>query len=224
MNAGVASLALAKNPQVEAVFSFEPFAVPFRRAGDNFRRNPGLAAKIRAENFGLADRNQELTVRSDPAATIGVSIRGVQGGSPERIRIRDAASELGPILKDAAEHGLGVVMKMDCEGSEFAIFESLARGKLFDKIDAFMIEWHKWWSAEKTQADLIAPLREAGFFVFDRTHPGNPHAGLLLAVRAATGRGVYSAANSRDAMEAVSLGHPSMSARTFAASSDVAGL
>ncbi len=35
----------------------------------------------------------------------------------------------------------------------------------------------------ETQADLIGPLTDAGFAVFDRTNPGDPHAGLLSAVR-----------------------------------------
>ena len=183
MNVGFASLALAANPQIDRVFAYEPFAEPFKRAGENFRRNAALATKVQAANFGLADRNENLEVRSDPAATIGTSIRGMGSGRLERIGVRDAAAELGPKIEEAVARSLGVVIKVDCEGSEFAIFESLARASLFSKIDAFMIEWHKWWSATKTQADLIAPLRAAGFVVFDRSHPGNPHAGFLLAVR-----------------------------------------
>jgi hypothetical protein len=46
-----------------------------------------------------------------------------------------------------------------------------------------MIEWHKWWSKEKTQQDIIRPLTKAGHLVFDRTNPENPYAGMLLAVR-----------------------------------------
>ncbi|MFB9952780.1 hypothetical protein ACFFP0_28370 [Rhizobium puerariae] len=51
-------------------------------------------------------------------------------------------------------------------------------------IDAMVIEWHKWWSKDRTQMDLIAPLIEAGFVVLDKTSSSNPHAGLLYAVRA----------------------------------------
>lgn len=185
MNVGVASLALARNSQVETVYAYEPFAAPFRRAARHFQRNSKLSAKIQPENFGLADRDDDRDVKSNSGATIGTSIRGTKSGDPERIRIRDAANELGPKIEEAVRRGLRVVVKVDCEGSEFAIFESLKRASLFDKIDAFMIEWHKWWSPEMTQADLIAPLSEAGFFVFDRTNPLNPHAGFMLAVRSA---------------------------------------
>ncbi len=187
MNVGLASLALARNPRIETVFAYEPFAAPFRRAARNFQRNPALARKIRPVNFGLADRDEDLEVKVSPTATIGTSIRGMAAGNIERIRVRDAAEELRPKIEEASRRGLGVVVKVDCEGSEFAIFDSLERASLLGKIDAFVIEWHKWWSAEKTQADLIAPLRKAGFFVFDRTHPANPHAGILQAVRSARG-------------------------------------
>jgi FkbM family methyltransferase len=185
MNVGMASLALAKNPQIDTVFGYEPFAAPFEQALHHFKLNPDISVKIRPANIGLADREEELEVKSDPNSTIGVSIRGTASGNLERIRIRDAAEELAPKIEEAVARGLGVVMKVDCEGSEFAIFASLKRAALFDKIDAFMIEWHKWWSPGKTQADLIAPLLEAGYFVFDRTQPRNPHAGFLAAVRGA---------------------------------------
>ena len=189
MNVGFASLALARNPDIETVFSYEPFATPFRRAARNFERNSGFSAKIHPTNCGLADRNEVLEIKSSPDTTISVSIRGVKTGELERIRIMDAAIELGPKLRQAVDRGLGVIMKVDCEGSEFAIFESLKRASLFDKIEAFMIEWHKWWSADKTQADLITPLHDAGFIVFDRTNPVNPHAGFLQAVRSANRNG-----------------------------------
>lgn len=188
MNVGFASLAFAANAEIDTVYAYEPFVTPFNRAAENFRRNPTLAKKVLAANLGLADRDEEIDVKSDPSATIGTSIKGIGAGRLERIRVRDAAKELGPKIDEALRRSLGVVLKVDCEGSEFAIFELLERASLFDKIDAFMIEWHKWWSATKTQADLIRPLKKAGFVVFDRTHPGNPHAGFLLAVRASAAK------------------------------------
>jgi len=186
MNVGITSLALAKNPAIVTVFAYEPFLVPFNRALENFARNPDCSAKVQPMNFGLSDKDQVLEVKSDPTSTIGVSIRGLTSGNPECITIKDAAVELGPKIEAAVRRGLGVVAKIDCEGSEFAIFESLNRAALFDKIDVFMIEWHKWWSPQMTQANLIAPLAEAGFFIFDRTNPLNPYAGFLHAVRAST--------------------------------------
>jgi FkbM family methyltransferase len=188
MNVGVASLALARSPRIVSVLSFEPFQAPFRRALSNFESNPELARKISPMNVGLSDRDQVLEVMSQEISTIGVSIRGAGTGQKEQIAVRDAGRELRNHITAARIDGKGVVLKVDCEGSEFAIIESFQREELLQHIDVMMIEWHKWWSKEKTQADLIAPLLEAGFFVFDRTNPGNPYAGLLLAVRSPVGR------------------------------------
>jgi len=180
----MASLALASNPKVEKVYAFEPFKAPFTRAIRNFKLNPVLSRKIEAYNFGLSDKCEDLDVLSQEFNTIGISVRGNKSGMPEKIHVRDAGSELRKLIVDANSRGLGVVFKIDCEGSEFSIFEALERADLFKGIDALMVEWHKWWSKEKTQHDLIRPLTEAGFFVFDRTDTLNPHAGILLAVKA----------------------------------------
>lgn len=184
MNVGMTSLALANNPKVEKIYAFEPFKAPFTRAMQNLKLNPMLSRKIVAHNFGLSNKYEDLDVLSQELNTIGTSVRGTPSGRPERIEVRDAGSELKKLIVDANCRGLWVVFKVDCEGSEFPIFEALERDDLFKDIDALMIEWHKWWSTEKTQHDLIRPLTKAGFFVFDRTNPANPHAGLLLAVKA----------------------------------------
>jgi FkbM family methyltransferase len=185
MNVGMASLAFAKTPAVKRVFAYEPFRAPFGRAAQNFALNPGLAAKIQPFNVGLGDRDAKLTIMADDLATIGTSVRGNPSGRIETITIKDASEALAPILAEAKAGGRRVIMKVDCEGSEFAIFDSLSRSGLFSSIDAVVMEWHKWWSADKTQEDLIAPLRRAGFLTFDRTNLTNSLTGFLVAVRMA---------------------------------------
>lgn len=183
MNVGLASLFLAGKPQVREVHAFEPFAAPRERAQRNFALNPELAPKITAYPFGLSDRDRTMEVGLGGAGTIGVSVRGTPGGPPGSIALRNAADIVAPFARRAAAEGLDLVVKMDCEGSEFPIFDALQERGLLPAITAMVIEWHKWWSPDKTQADLIGPLTDAGFAVFDRTNPGDPHAGLLSAVR-----------------------------------------
>lgn len=183
MNVGLTSLLLANNPMVAAVHSFEPFATPFARAHANIALNPLLEPKITAYPFGLADRKEALRVKVQDTNTVGVSIAGTSVGVEETIHIAPAAETLRPILDAAKAAGRRVVIKVDCEGSEFAIFEDLERAGMFQLIDVMMIEWHKWWDPAKTQADLMRPMVESGLFVFDRTNPDNPMAGSLYAVR-----------------------------------------
>jgi hypothetical protein len=91
-------------------------------------------------------------------------------GTPIQVSVRDAGEVLGPIIESARERGLDVIVKMDCEGSEYAICESLVRNDLLRHITAFMVEWHAIFG-DKSQADLTRPLREAGFLIFDRSPP-----------------------------------------------------
>ncbi len=111
-----------------------------------------------------------------------MSTIGLSEGIPFPVVLRDAASALAPIIDSARARGLDVIVKMDCEGSEYAVFETLERSGLIGRASAYMVEWHAIFP-DKTQEDLIAPLRRAGFMVFDRSPPrGN---GFFYAVKQA---------------------------------------
>jgi len=182
MNVGFASLYFATMDYVKTVYSFEPFRAPFERALENFDLNPGLRAKIKPCPYGLGDGTRSLSVRYDASQTIGTSIRGHRAGEETPILIRDIAEVMTEVIPEARSKNLDLVVKMDCEGSEFAICERLDEAGLLNQIRVFMIEWHKWWS-EKTQHDIISRLIRCGFDALDHTNPENPHAGMLYAIR-----------------------------------------
>jgi FkbM family methyltransferase len=183
MNAGLTSIQAAYKPDVTAVYSFEPFEDPCRRAALNFTNNPSVAGKIHPRQFGLSDENKKLQVNVATDTTIGTSILGRETGTLVTIEIRDAAEVLNNTIREAKKRGENVVMKIDCEGSEFAIMKRLEAADLLRDIDIFMLEWHKWWKVDFDQSTLLQPLLGAGFKVFDRTMPSNPWAGMLYAVR-----------------------------------------
>lgn len=183
MNIGFTSLFLAAQPFVEEVHGYEPFPEPFGRARANVALNPRFNGKITINNFGLADFDGERTVGAPPSESLGVSIRGTDQGDAVTIQIRDAAAVLGPLIERAVRRGLDVFAKIDCEGSEFAIIESLREAGLLSQITAMAVEWHKWWDYRKTQDDLFASLLPEGFIVFDLTQASNPDAGFFYAMR-----------------------------------------
>jgi FkbM family methyltransferase len=187
MNVGLTSLFLANLPTVTEVYSFEPFAAPYRRALENFDLNPRLSPKIKAYNYGFGADDQLLTVYSDENSTIGTSVKGLSAGRPEEITIRDASTELRKIINRAKHHNLDVVVKIDCEGSEFAIFDRLDKHDLIKEARVFLIEWHKWWSADKTQREIVSCLTKNDFIVFDRTVP-TLISGQLYAIRTCSNR------------------------------------
>lgn len=183
MNTGLASLYFASLPYVAEVHAFEPFKPPFDRALKNFSLNKNIAQKIRAYNFGLSNAASDSSVLYNEAQTIGASTRGVEHGAPLTISTRDAAEVFSDIIADAKQKNLKIVVKMDCEGSEFPIFESLETADILSEASIYLIEWHKWWSPDKTQADLIAPLLTNNFIVLDKSNVFDRYAGQLAAVK-----------------------------------------
>lgn len=183
MNIGLTSLYYSRLPYIKEIYSYEPFSIPFQRAKENFDLNSSFSGKIVANNYGLGDGSKMVLVYSDDKSTIGTSIKGTQEGRPEKIEIRDAAEVFERLISGAKQRNLSVAVKMDCEGSEFPIFERLEANGLIRDISVFIIEWHKWWSVDKTQHDIISHLLRNNFVVFDHTNPQNHCAGMLYAVR-----------------------------------------
>lgn len=186
MNVGMASLFFASSPRVVEVHSFEPFQSPYDRALYNFSLNPALSAKITANNSGLGYETEDLSVQYDPAETISVSVGGSASANAASasIKVVSAAEALGPLIQGAKKRGIGVVLKVDCEGSEFGIVKSLREADLLRDCDVVMMEWHKWFSKDLNERDLIDPLTESGHVVFDRTRITDEGTGLLFSVRA----------------------------------------
>jgi FkbM family methyltransferase len=183
MNIGLTSLMLATKSEVAEVHAFEPFVDTYQRAVANIGLNPGVASKIQAHNFGLSDKDWDGALAVNASDDSGSrSTIAVPNGQQIHITLRSASETLGPIIEQAEARGLSVVVKLDCEGSEFAIVRSLAEAGLIGRISAFMVEWHAMF-AELDQNTLLAPLRAAGFLVFDQSPPvGN---GFFYAVRMA---------------------------------------
>jgi FkbM family methyltransferase len=184
MNVALASLLFATKPFVEEIHAFEPFDATYNRGIANIKLNPALAPKIRLNKFGLGDNVDGDVILKiyDTGDSGAMSTRDIEGGTLMRVPMRDAAETLRPIIESAHARGLEVVVKIDCEGSEFPVFASLARSDIFKQIRAVMVEWHRVFEG-RNQEELIAPLVASGFMVFDITPPeGN---GFFYAVRAA---------------------------------------
>jgi FkbM family methyltransferase len=181
MNIGLTTLFLANKQNVREIHSFEPFTQTYQRALSNITLNPKLSGKIRANNFGLSDRDETRTVRIANERRSGAfSIWGSAHGAAHEISIRDASPVLRPILSDAARKGSRIIGKIDCEGAEFGLFESLKRDNLLECFDAFMVEWHRS-IPSMNQFDLLQPLLERNFIAFDTS--GKTGNGFFYAVK-----------------------------------------
>ncbi len=178
MNIGLTTLRLAASPHVREVHAFEPFASTFARAAANVSLNPALQDKIHMHNFGLLDRETELTTHVNSRDSGSYSVFGPGQGEPVKIQLRDATATLRPIIDAAQARGLLVVLKVDCEGSEFAVFRSLEAGGLIGRVAAYMVEYHH---GHGPAEELTSRLTSAGFVVVDLGSPGSN--GFFYAVR-----------------------------------------
>ena len=179
MNNADSSLYFASKKNIDFVWGYEPFISTFEAARKNLDLNPDLATIIEPYNFGLSDRKAELECDYSAENTAGVGISGILGAKSnivkEKIKIKPVAHEVVRARRDFPNHS--VVLKIDTEGSEFEIIESLNKEKLLDQIDVILLEWH-----EKSPQLIIEALLESGFVIFNKNN-FNSHVGMLYAFR-----------------------------------------
>ena len=169
MNCGFASLCLASRDDVHAVYAFEPVPAAYEDALFSFRLNPKQAEKIHAFNFGLGDSNREVvidftesvsgwtTTIDNPPEWLVEKIQN-QGSVKLPVQIKDAATEIGDIIKRHPNEK--IMMKCDCEGGEKEIFARLDEAGLLSAIDIVVMEYHFGYS------QFITPLLDKNGFVY----------------------------------------------------------
>lgn len=173
MNVGYASLFFAQNQKVHKIYGYEPFKPTFKAALANFEMNKKYAAKIIPHNVGLGSGNHSLEVSYNDLQKGKNTSSNSTLGQTETIRIHAANEVIGSIIKENPEADF--VVKMDCEGAEFEIFETYNSKKIPEQLIAFIIEWHI-----KDPQSIIDKLIENHFKVHHTIHGD---LGLITAFR-----------------------------------------
>lgn len=141
MNVGLTAIYYSMQQMCKKVYGFEPFPSTFQCAEENIRYCMDIRNKIDCRNIGLSNKCFSMDLYYDPQDSESMSIiRQNTGSYKEKVQIRDAGEELAPLLDQ--ETGSVIICKIDCEGSEYEILESLERKELIEKIDVFLLEWH----------------------------------------------------------------------------------
>lgn len=181
MNAAIAALYFAAMEDVDRVYAYELFQPTFLIGEDNLRLNPDLIYKVERYPVGLSDRNHETTLEYSPIQKGRMGLHGLPTDHPrtqvvsEKVVLRDIADELKNILKQ--HENFEVIVKMDCEGSEFLLIDRLSSTKLLEHVDVFMIEWHF-----EAPDRIISKLKDSGFRVFSQLLP-SMDSGMIYAAR-----------------------------------------
>jgi FkbM family methyltransferase len=147
MNVGVASHFFASMPNVKAVYGYEPFPETFQEALFNSALNPTLKNNLFLFNVGVSDRTCKKTITlfesgSLSASTIESNTSFTKkNGEEVEVELMAAKDVLTTIIEKHPNTPL--VLKIDCEGEEYAIFESLKNSNLMSNVTAILVEWHE---------------------------------------------------------------------------------
>jgi len=153
MNRGYASLMFANFDSCKSVYGFEIDDDTYKLALENFKLNPNLSKKIRPFNFGLYDEDRDIDIHclpgSDGITTIEsefteLSPEWINGKDEMKIKkanVKDAGSVISDIIKNN-NINCNIVLKIDTEGAEHKIIDSIINSNILNKIDLIMGESH----------------------------------------------------------------------------------
>lgn len=187
-NVGYTSIFLAaQNPSV-TIFGYEPVKVNYFRARRNLSLNPHLLARVTINQFGLlnytgdAVMQTELDNRGRSSAVINRKLNSLREVKESTVEVQNASDVVTQTIKDNSEKTVWI--KLDCEGSEYQILESLAQARVLSQITGILFEWH----VIESGLDDIVQIRDVlvanGFCVYvQRGKDKSAETGLCLATR-----------------------------------------
>lgn len=187
-NVGVSVLFFAEMDLVKRVIGYEPFTPTYEELLKNIALNPETSHKITVVNEALGKDDATVTVDFCPTHTTVSSVNGPIVNTNNRplvketIKIRSVVDVVRDVIKD--NPSLELVLKVDCEGSEYEIIDALQAAGLLTSVSIILMEWHV--HGAKPLADVLGPEGFACLMPGVQTEK----AGMIYAFRqAATGMG-----------------------------------
>lgn len=182
-NIGIASIYFANLPNVSNVESYELVPNTFKLALQNIRAS-NLNQKITISSYGLAKDKGSFSIPFKEEGSVDASVFEVspsnvklQSGDNIEVNVLAAVPELQRIISHA--NGKKVVLKLDCEGSEYEIIPELSVNGILQQLSVIMLEWH-YYGPEK----IVIHLTECGFISLNRNIPNDGgKRGMIYAFR-----------------------------------------
>jgi FkbM family methyltransferase len=145
-NVGFTSIFLADiNPELVAV-AYEPVPESYSKACRNLEANPHLSWRVNFHNFALFSEDGKKTITSEvgnrvrSSFVIDHSNFALGKMEPIPVEVRRAST----IIREVRDKypSRRIVIKMDCEGSEYDILRNLETDGALNLISGFIMEWH----------------------------------------------------------------------------------
>ncbi len=156
MNIGDSTLYFLKKENVKKVYAFEPVKETYLRAVENLDEYIDTE-KLSVFNFGLSDITEKRKILCNAKMSCGqstivstnedaVATYSKWGLIAENETIEEIidVKKASKIIEDICleSKGCKIVLKLDCEGEEFAIIKDLCDTDILKMIDFIMLEWH----------------------------------------------------------------------------------
>ena len=172
MNIGDSTLFFLNDDKVEKVYGYEPFKKTYKDAERNLKEFL-QSDRLCINNYGLSDQDRILHLTINSKMSCGQSTNEMANdiaidnyeewgfltrkeNTMETIEVKKSSAVLKEIFKKHEQRE--IVLKMDCEGEEYAILDDLDKADLLSKISLVMLEWHY-----KGDNIVLELLRKNGF-------------------------------------------------------------
>ena len=182
MNVGVASQYFANMNQVVAVYGYEPFLETYQEALENIRLNSVLAKKIICNNFGVSNISEQREISFFDSGLLSASTiinssnnYGKDATKNITVTLKSITEVFDTVINDYPSNP--ILLKIDCEGEEYVIFEMLSKTSYLQKVSCALIEWH-----ENGADSIITVLKENNFQLLLLPH-ASENCGMIYAFK-----------------------------------------
>lgn len=156
MNIGDSAIYYLNKSDTKKVYGFEPFEQTYLLAEENLERNHFKKEQYEIFQYGLSDHDERKKIFYHPEISIMLSTNNkysmLEREEYERthgceleyketeIEVRRASDMIGRIMEEHSDDN--IVLKIDCEGEEYAILSDLDAEGLLNKVKYITVEWH----------------------------------------------------------------------------------
>ncbi len=167
-NQGLYSLIAAQNPACRKVLAFEPVKKTYHLLAKNIKANKG-SKKIHSYRLAISDKSQKTKISIKPGHSGAATLRKPFWSLFQR---GQTIQTIGPEKLRSLQPTGSLIIKVDVEGHEDVVMNTLAQAAYYKMTRAVFFEVNDRWSnAEK----LIDLLRQQGFTQFLRTKEGSKY-------------------------------------------------